>query len=64
MKHHKQDLENKVCGVKASDDGLMVKIEVTKRPFVKAMDKLRRKIAEKLLKSVDFGCLETLMKLL
>ena len=42
----------------------MVKIEVTKRPFVKAMDKLRRKIAEKLLKSVDFGCLETLMKLL
>ena len=36
---------------------LVVKTEVTVRPFYKAMDRLRRKIAEKLLKSVDFTCI-------
>jgi hypothetical protein len=41
-----------------------VKVAVTKRPFLKVMDKLRRKIAEKMLKSVDFTTLDTLMKVL
>ena len=36
----------------------------TIRPFIKVMEKLRRKIAERLLKSVDFSTLENLMKLL
>jgi len=43
---------------------LVIKSEVTVRPFFKAMERLRRKIAEKLLKSVDFTCINQLMELL
>lgn len=43
---------------------LVVKTEVTIRPFQKAMEKLRRKIAERLMKSVDFSTLDKLMELL
>ena len=43
---------------------LVVKSEVTIRPFFKAMESLRRKIAQKLLKSVDFTCINQLMELL
>jgi hypothetical protein len=43
---------------------LVVKSEITVRPFFKAMERLRRKIAEKLLKSVDFTCINQLMELL
>lgn len=38
--------------------------KVTIRPFLKVMEKLRRRIAERLLKSVDFSSLESLMELL
>ena len=38
-------------------DTLEVKTEVTIRSFAKAMDKLREKIAQKLMKSVDFTCI-------
>jgi hypothetical protein len=43
---------------------LIVKSEVTIRPFLKAMEKLRQKIAERLMKSVDFTCINQLMELL
>jgi hypothetical protein len=43
---------------------LVIKSEVTIRPFRKAMDRLLRKIAEKLLKSVEFSCIDHLMELL
>lgn len=43
---------------------LIIKTEVTIRPFQKAMEKLRRKIAERLMKSVDFSTLDKLMDLL
>jgi len=41
-----------------------VQTTITQRPFFKAMEKLRRKIAERMLKSVDFTTLENLMRLL
>ena len=37
---------------------LVIKSEVTVRPFFKVMERLRRKIAEKLLQSVDFTCID------
>lgn len=43
---------------------LIIKTETTIRPFFKAMEKLRRKIAERLMKSVDFSTLDKLMELL
>ncbi len=42
----------------------MIKSEVTIRPFRKVIDRLLRKIAEKLLKSVEFSCIDHLMELL
>ena len=43
---------------------LVVQTTICQRPFFKAMEKLRRKIAERMLKSVDFTTLENLMRLL
>lgn len=43
---------------------MTIKSQVTIRPFKKAMEKLRRKIAEKMLKSVDFSTIDRLMEVL